>query len=367
MYSEDLEQLGVDTRPILLNDSTFDMWLKELKPTVVLFDRFLTEEQFGWRVATNCPDALRILDTQDLHSLRISRENCHKSGEVFEKDNWLTNPTTLRELASIFRSDITLVISVFELELLRETIPAADPLLWHLPFMENPVWDDQLTPYDSRSGFICIGNGRHYPNVDSMLWLHDKIWPGIRQVIPDASIAVCGAYLPEAVQALNNPDTGFYIRGWIPDARHTLKQARIQLAPLRFGAGLKSKLIDSMASGCPFVTTPVGAEGMLDFDGWEGCIAPTDKALISRALALYTDRKAWTGAQQRGASLINAKYNSQSLGSELLGRVEAVQGQLAAFRSKNLIGAMMMNNRMASTRYMGKWIEAKNRKNRLPD
>jgi hypothetical protein len=106
---------------------------------------------------------------------------------------------------------------------------------------------------------------------------------------------------------------------------------------------------------------------MLDFDGWEGCIAPTDKALISRALALYTDRKAWTGAQQRGASLINAKYNSQSLGSELLGRVEAVQGQLAAFRSKNLIGAMMMNNRMASTRYMGKWIEAKNRKNRLPD
>ena len=69
-YSENLDRLDIKTKQIKINDSGFDTFIKELKPSVVLFDRFMTEEQFGWRVAEHCPDALRILDTEDLHSLR---------------------------------------------------------------------------------------------------------------------------------------------------------------------------------------------------------------------------------------------------------------------------------------------------------
>ena len=68
-----LNSLGVDEVSIELNNTSFDYFVKDLKPTIVLFDRFMMEEQFGWRVAENCPNAVRILDTEDLHFLRKTR------------------------------------------------------------------------------------------------------------------------------------------------------------------------------------------------------------------------------------------------------------------------------------------------------
>ena len=79
-----LSDFGVDKKAIELNDSSFDLFLKELKPNVVLFDRFMIEEQFGWRVAENCPDAIRVLDTEDLHCLRLARQNAFKAKRNFE-------------------------------------------------------------------------------------------------------------------------------------------------------------------------------------------------------------------------------------------------------------------------------------------
>jgi hypothetical protein len=65
-------------REIALNSSSFDVFVKQLQPSIVLFDRFMIEEQFGWRVAENCPNAVRILDTEDLHCLRLARQKAYK-------------------------------------------------------------------------------------------------------------------------------------------------------------------------------------------------------------------------------------------------------------------------------------------------
>jgi len=70
----DLSSVNITTQKIQLNDSSFDDYIKELYPDVVLFDRFMTEEQYGWRVAEQCPNALRVLDTEDFHGLRKARE-----------------------------------------------------------------------------------------------------------------------------------------------------------------------------------------------------------------------------------------------------------------------------------------------------
>ena len=111
-----LHSLNINTFQIHLNDNSFDALLKELKPDTVLFDRFLTEEQFGWRVAENCPNALRILDTEDLHFLRYGRQLALKNKETFAYKHMI-NDLFKRELASIYRSDLSLIISKLSLHI----------------------------------------------------------------------------------------------------------------------------------------------------------------------------------------------------------------------------------------------------------
>jgi O-antigen biosynthesis protein len=112
-FSEEL--LDVDRKQIALNCSSFDEFVLELQPDLVLFDRFMTEEQFGWRVAEHCPNALRMLDSEDLHCLREARRLTVLKNKPFN----LNNDLAKREIASIYRCDVTLMISEFEIELLQ--------------------------------------------------------------------------------------------------------------------------------------------------------------------------------------------------------------------------------------------------------
>ena len=117
----DLESIGVNVVEIELNHSSFDVFIKSLNPAIVLFDRFMTEEQFGWRVAEHCPDALRILDTEDLHFLRERRAKKHSTQIKTTEGFFLQTETAKREIASIYRSDLSLVISEAEHQILTET------------------------------------------------------------------------------------------------------------------------------------------------------------------------------------------------------------------------------------------------------
>ena len=82
-YMVSLPDFSIQKHSIVLNDSSFDAFVSDLQPNVVLFDRFMVEEQFGWRVAENCPDAIRVLDTEDLHSLRLARQKAFKENKDF--------------------------------------------------------------------------------------------------------------------------------------------------------------------------------------------------------------------------------------------------------------------------------------------
>ena len=89
-FMVDLAAFGVEKRAIELNNSSFDDFVIELNPDVVLFDRFMIEEQFGWRVSENCPKAIRLLDTEDLHCLRAARQKAFKENRVFELNDLLS-------------------------------------------------------------------------------------------------------------------------------------------------------------------------------------------------------------------------------------------------------------------------------------
>ena len=105
-FSFDLKSINVTTFPINLNDSDFDEIITKLNPDFVVFDRFMTEEQYGWRVAENCPRAIKILDTEDLHFVRNTRFENFKSKRNTENSDFLNSELAKREIASIYRCDV---------------------------------------------------------------------------------------------------------------------------------------------------------------------------------------------------------------------------------------------------------------------
>ena len=364
-YSADLSAFDIKTENIVLNDSSFDDFIKKLNPELVLFDRFLTEEQFGWRVAEFAPDAIRILDTEDLHSLRQVREKLFKSNIEFTPSKWMQSDITKRELASMYRCDLSLIISTYEMDLLLNKIKMDENLLLHLPFQLNKIDTVQIASwpsYNARKDFICIGNGKHAPNVDAIVWLKKEIWPLIRKSLPTANVHIYGNYLPEHVQQMHNPKSGFYIEGWVESLAEVMGQHRINLAPLRFGAGIKGKLIDAMQCGTPSITTSIGAEGIHGELPWSGWITDAAESFSNAAVALYNHASDWRQSQENGEEIINKFYDKATLDKRLLDKIQSLQNDLKEHRETNFMGAMLRHQTLNSTKYMAKWIEEKNRK-----
>jgi glycosyltransferase involved in cell wall biosynthesis len=369
-HKVDLTELGIDEQAVTLNCSSFDYFVDELNPSIVLFDRFMLEEQFGWRVAKHCPDALRILDTEDLHSLRHARHQALKQNRPLTSAD-LNSDVAKREIAAIFRCDLSLIISDYEFELLKNNYSVPEHILLHCPFMLDL---QNVTPstnsFSDRQHFISIGNFRHEPNWDAVLFLKQSIWPLIRKQLPQAELHIYGAYPPPKATQLHKPKQGFLVKGWAEDAKQVMQQARVCLAPLRFGAGIKGKLAEAMFCGTPNVTTNIGSEGMTMGLNWSGLTtdltqfdnqenSATDFA--QHAVQLYQNEVLWQQKQQHGYQLIKTNFNKERIQANLLARIVDIQHNLNNHRSKNFIGQMLQHHQLKSTQYMAQWIEAKNR------
>jgi glycosyltransferase involved in cell wall biosynthesis len=355
-----LSDEGISQQAIRLNCDSFNDYAAAYNPDIVLFDRFMMEEQFGWRIDQYCPNAIKILDTEDLQCLRYARQQALKQNRDFH-DSDLVNDIAKREIAAILRCDLSLIISPYEMALLIDYFKV-DPSLFHLlPFMVDLTQlPNNSLAFEQRQHFITIGNFRHAPNWDAVLYLR-TLWPEIRQHLSNAECHIYGAYPPPKATALNNPDIGFLIKGWADDALSVMGQARVCLAPLRFGAGLKGKLLDAMITQTPSITTPIGAEGMADTHPWPGVIANNDNDFIQAAVALYQNQTQWVASQQHCHTLLHQSYDANKIGSALIEKINAISTHLKQHRLANFTGAMLKHHTLASTRYMSQWIAAKNK------
>ncbi len=360
-YMFDLAAIGVARMKIQVNDSDFDVLVKDLNPKIVIFDRFVMEEQFGWRVAQNCPDTVRILDSEDLHFLRFTRGNAVKKSRPFDERDLLTEDITKREIASILRCDLTLVISETEVDLLVRIFKIDVDLLFYLPLLVERVTENLNTGFDQRSDFVFIGNFLHDPNADAVDYLKSTIWPLIRLQMPWATLRVYGAYPSNKALQYHNGKKGFLVKGRAENAHEVIKSGRVLLAPLRFGAGLKGKLIESMTFGTPSITTTIGAEGIAGELPWNGFIADDPQEFADAAVRLYNDDILWCQMQQNGYEIVNTRFLLSNFKMELLLRLENLCSDLESHRRKNFLGAMLLHHTIASTKYMSKWIEAKNK------
>ncbi|WP_317130381.1 glycosyltransferase [Antarcticibacterium arcticum] len=360
-WAFDLSNLGITTAQIELNSSSFDEYLKGLNPTLVIFDRFMMEEQFGWRVNKICPDAIRILDTEDLHFLRNFRELEFKGKAGYGNSG--SSDLAKREIASIYRCDLSLIISEAEMQLLISEFKISPTLLFYLPFLFEDITAShisELPAFENRKDFISIGNFRHAPNVDAVVYLKEAIWPLIHKQIPDAKMEIYGAYPSARIEQLGDPKFNFNIKGRVKDAAEVVRKARVSLAPLRFGAGLKGKLAEAMINGTPNVTTSVGAEGMNGSLDWNGVITNDPEEFANAAVNLYNAPREWQQAQNRGFEIINTRFTKKVFYESFRERLSKLELELSKHREANFIGAMLMHHRVKSTYFLSKYIEIKN-------
>jgi glycosyltransferase involved in cell wall biosynthesis len=355
-FSFDLNKISVQTKAIQLNVSIFDDEIKSLNPDVVLFDRFMMEEQYGWRLMEQCPNALRILDTEDLHFLRKGREMAFKQNRELVFDDYISD-VFKREMASIYRCDLTLLISEYEMELASETFKIDNSLLYYLPFLSEEI-QTEIPSFEERNHFVSIGNFLHEPNWQTVLQLK-KYWKSIKKQLPEAELHVYGAYVSEKAKQLHNEKEGFLIKGRAESVAAVYSKARILLAPIPYGAGLKGKLFEAMQLGLPSVTTKMGAEAMYGNLDWNGFISD-ENDFVEKAIELYTNKNVWETAQKNGYEIIEKRFKKEFYETDFMNQVENLQENLNEHRNQNFLGQILQHQSLQSTKYMSKWIEAKN-------
>jgi hypothetical protein len=436
-HTESLERSGVTAHRVSPNrGADFEDALDRASPDAVVFDRFTAEEAFSFRVRAARPTAARILDMQDLHALRRARHDAVKTALKKKKLATLSgadadlgesvlraslaavpaagDPSVARELAAVHRCDLTLVCSPVETRLMRDRFGVPASKLVPASFFcaqsssaskktekkteKNPPRGSR--PFASREGFTTIGTFYHPPNVDAVRWLAAEVWPKIRESLPDATMRVYGAYPTEAVKQLHKPKEGFLVLGFAESVAAAMDESRVLLAPLRFGAGIKGKIVDAWMHGLPVVTTPIGAEGMRpgedalwsdcsarrstiikdEEEDWGGRWRSLDAASFARdAVALHEDAGAWERARARGSELIAELFAGEKNlaavrdATEALfveaeaefenvregGETERFSTTLEARRARDYVGGALWHHTLRSTEYFSRWIEMK--------
>jgi len=361
-FCADLGVLRISSHSITLNDSSFDHFIHELQPDVVIYDRFISEEQFAPRVQEQCPEAINILDTQDLHFLRRARQKALTTNQAIE----LFSEDSIREISAILRCDLSLIISTYEMQLLSREFHISADILHYCPFMLTLDTQQMATypSYEKREHFVMIGNFFHPPNWDAVLWCYQSIWPLIRQQLPQAQLHVYGAYASDKVWQLHQPDKGFFIKGRADDAITTLSQYRVNLAPLRFGAGIKGKIADGFMAQTPCVTTSIGQEGMADNLPWGGLVSEgkdNETQIAQYALELYQNQPLWIQCSRQGQQIIQQQFNESHHVQAFINTLQTLHDNLTTHRQNNFFGQILRHHLYRSQHYMSKWIEEKNK------
>jgi glycosyltransferase involved in cell wall biosynthesis len=164
-------------------------------------------------------------------------------------------------------------------------------------------------PFDEREGLLFLGNLAHPPNRDAVIFFAREVWPLLRALLGDVKLFVVGDNVPEEIAALASPEV--WVLGYVPDIEPLFASARVMVAPLRFGAGVKGKIGESLAHGLPVVTTSVGAEGMGLVDGEHALIADDARDLADATARAYTERELWQRLSDAGYSHVASHFTPE--------------------------------------------------------
>ena len=239
------------------------------------------------------PQARTVFDTVDLHYLRERR-----GAEVAGDAGLLRNAERTRasELAVMDQCDVTVLVSAAEREQLKADAPQVQvELISNLHEVAGAG-----APWAQRHDLVFVGGFGHPPNLDAMEWFIGDVFAGLRARLPQVQLHVIGAGAPDSLKALAATQPGVQMHGFVEDITPYMDGARIAIAPLRFGAGVKGKINLSMAHGQPVVGTTCAVEGMHLQAGRDVLVADTAEAFADAVARLYQDPQLWQQLSDAG-------------------------------------------------------------------
>jgi GT2 family glycosyltransferase/SAM-dependent methyltransferase len=306
-YTAELQRHGITVIADATGQNTF---LREAG--AALHVAVLSRPQVGWKLLEelrlHAPHCLVGYDTVDLHFLRLQRqaELAAATGDDDSAKALAGKAAASRELelGLVRAADVTLVVSDHEQTLLRSLIPQADVRV--LSNVHDPAGD--VPGPQGRAGLLFVGNFDHLPNRDAVVWMAREVLPLVHRRHPGTVLHVVGSNpSPEVLELAGGT---VEVHGWVADLAPLHRRCRLSVAPLRFGAGVKGKVGESLVAGLPTVCTPVAVEGMGLVDGRHVLVAPDADGFAERVVALLDDDTLWRTLSEGGAAAITERFGS---------------------------------------------------------
>lgn len=246
------------------------------------------------------PQACLLYETHDLHFVREQRQaEMEDDSELLQHAKWRRK----QELHIAASVDCTLVVSEVERQLLLQENP-------ELVVEVIPVIGETFGcqgDYSQRQDLIFIGGYQHRPNVDAVIYFVEEIFPQIVAQIPGIKFLVVGSHPPAEISALASANV--IIHGFVPDITTLMNNVRISVNPLRFGAGVKGKMVTSMSYGVPCVGTRIAVEGMDIVPGKHALVADEAQAFAAEVVRLYTDQQLWNTLSREGLEFVSQHFS----------------------------------------------------------
>jgi O-antigen biosynthesis protein len=291
-YAPPLLERGIE---VACADERFDRWFdrRRFHYSVVLVSRASNIDHFEGHLRRSQPQARRIYDIEALAFRRYELDDGAKAQKLHEL-----------ELEGIAGADVVFCVSEHEAAFAREqTDVPVHVLSTYVDVL------DRSPGFEERDGVVFFGGfmaGPGGPNEDAAVRLVDEVMPHLWEAFPDLRLEIVGANPTLAVRELQRPLID--VVGFVPDPAERLSRSRVHVHPLRLGAGIKLKLIDTMAAGVPFVTTPTGAEGLGLGDLEDVLVADSPENLARLALDLYGDPELWKRVQAELLKLVQQRF-----------------------------------------------------------
>jgi GT2 family glycosyltransferase len=256
-------------------------------------------EQYLPDIRALSPNTKILIDTVDVHFLRETRQ-AQLSGDP--KDAQRADSTRQRELHIYSLADTVLTVTDADADVLRQA--GLKTPITVIPNIHPPA--EKGPSREQRHGLLFVGNFNHTPNVDAALWLCREILPEVAKLAPELTLSIVGTNPPPEVQALASDRVR--VLGWVPEVTPHLHAARVSVAPLRVGAGMKGKIGEALSTGLPVVTTPIGAEGMGLLHEQHLLIAEDPASFAREIVRLHHDADLWNRLSNAGKQFVDARF-----------------------------------------------------------
>lgn len=267
---------------------------------------YYVAEQYITDIRRYSPQTRIVVDSIDVHYVRERRQASIEGNTKLAEQSELTRQ---RERSVYLQADDVIAITAPDRSAIEQLSPGIRT--WIIPNVHDTT-PDAPGP-KKRNGLLFVGNFNHPANGDGINWFCSDVWPAVRKALPSAQLTIVGANAPAHLVSL----PGVQLAGYVPSMRPFLNAARVSIAPLRHGAGMKGKVGEAMAAGLPVVSTSIGTEGMGVHDGAEALVADDLSTFVAAIIRLHKDDALWRHIAEGGRALIDRLYGADTVAKML--------------------------------------------------